>query len=136
MRTIGRRLDRLESERATGRLIVIHARADSEDADVARQCSALNQETGVPVSDRDLVIVVTRFCRTDGRFKPDASVLPTERIAHLSYDRRLLRCGISIRPMSQMGHNLKGSQRANLVRSTSVTGNGPQSAPLTLCANS
>jgi hypothetical protein len=31
-------------------------------------------------------------------------VLPTERIAHLSYGRSLLRCGISVRPMSQMGH--------------------------------
>ena len=30
-------------------------------------------------------------------------MLPTERIAHLSYGRRLLRCGISIQLMSQMG---------------------------------
>src|SRR5262249_47535658 len=31
---------------------------------------------------------------------PISPVLPTERIAHLSYCRRLLHCGISIRPMS------------------------------------
>jgi len=33
-------------------------------------------------------------------------VLPAERIAYLSYGRSLLRCGISVRPMSQMGHSL------------------------------
>ena len=31
-------------------------------------------------------------------------VLPAERIAYLSYGRSLLRCGISVRPISQMGH--------------------------------
>src|SRR5262249_1394058 len=35
---------------------------------------------------------------------PKPPVLPTEKIAHLSYDRRLLRCGISIRPLTAMGH--------------------------------
>jgi hypothetical protein len=30
-------------------------------------------------------------------------VLPTERIAHLSYGRRLLRCDISVRPMTALG---------------------------------
>jgi hypothetical protein len=34
---------------------------------------------------------------------PMPPVLPTERIAHLSFGRRLLRCGISIRPMSAQG---------------------------------
>src|SRR5262249_44467834 len=34
---------------------------------------------------------------------PMPPVLPTERIAHLCYGRRLLRCGISIRPMSGLG---------------------------------
>src|SRR6266568_9091766 len=33
-------------------------------------------------------------------------LLPTERIAHLSYGRRLLRCGISVRAMSHMGQTL------------------------------
>jgi hypothetical protein len=37
------------------------------------------------------------------RFTVDASVLPTERIAHLSYGRRLLRCGISIQPETAWG---------------------------------
>jgi hypothetical protein len=37
------------------------------------------------------------------RFTVDASVLPTERIAHLSYGRRLLRCGILIRHMTGVG---------------------------------
>ena len=36
-------------------------------------------------------------------------VLPTERIAHLGYGRRLLRCGISIQPMSQLGQTAKDS---------------------------
>jgi hypothetical protein len=31
-------------------------------------------------------------------------VLPTERIAHLNYGRRLLRCGISVLPMAGSGH--------------------------------
>jgi hypothetical protein len=34
------------------------------------------------------------------RFTPDAPVLSTERIAHLSYGTRLLRCGILVRPMT------------------------------------
>ena len=34
---------------------------------------------------------------------PMSPVLPAERIAYLSYGRSLLRCGISVRPMSQMG---------------------------------
>ena len=34
---------------------------------------------------------------------PIPPVLPTERIAHLSYRRRLLRCGISIRPNDGLG---------------------------------
>jgi hypothetical protein len=38
-------------------------------------------------------------------------VLPTERIAHLSCGRRLLRCGISVRPMSQLGHSRPGRAR-------------------------
>jgi hypothetical protein len=36
---------------------------------------------------------------------PVSPVLPTERIAHLSYGRRLLRCGISIRSMSVQGQS-------------------------------
>ena len=40
---------------------------------------------------------------------PMSPVLPAERIAYLSYGRSLLRCGISVRPMSQMGQNRKGS---------------------------
>jgi hypothetical protein len=37
------------------------------------------------------------------RSLPMRPVLPTERIAQLSYDTRLLRCGISVRPMSAAG---------------------------------
>jgi hypothetical protein len=40
------------------------------------------------------------------RFTADASLLSIERIARLGYGRRrLLRCGISIKPMSEMGHS-------------------------------
>jgi hypothetical protein len=40
--------------------------------------------------------------------RPMPPVLPAERVAHLSYGRRLLRCGISIQPMSQLGHSRRG----------------------------
>jgi hypothetical protein len=50
-------------------------------------------------------------------------VLSIERIAHLSDGRRLLRCGISVWPMTASGQNRKGSVRANLVRLPS--GSGP-----------
>jgi hypothetical protein len=36
---------------------------------------------------------------------PVPLVLPTERITHLNYGRRLLRCGISLRPMTASGHS-------------------------------
>jgi hypothetical protein len=35
---------------------------------------------------------------------PKPPVLPSERIAHLSYSRRLLRCGISITAKTVQGH--------------------------------
>src|SRR5262249_9208387 len=37
------------------------------------------------------------------RFTAGASVLPTETRAHISYGRRRLRCGISVRPMTAPG---------------------------------
>jgi hypothetical protein len=42
---------------------------------------------------------------------PMLPVLPTVRIAHLSYGRRLCAAGISIQPMSQMGETEKSRQR-------------------------
>jgi len=47
------------------RLIVIEARADHEAADIERQCRAVAEQTGAPVSDDDLLVVVRRFFRTD-----------------------------------------------------------------------
>jgi hypothetical protein len=40
---------------------------------------------------------------------PMPPVLLTERIAHLSYGRRLLRCGISTSLMTAVGQNAKNS---------------------------
>ena len=37
---------------------------------------------------------------------PMPPMLPTKRIAHLSYGKRLLRCGLSVRLMLQMGQSL------------------------------
>jgi len=42
---------------------------------------------------------------------PMPPVLPTERIAHLSYGGRPLHCGISIRPVSGWGHSRSGRSK-------------------------
>src|SRR5262249_60677715 len=45
---------------------------------------------------------------------PIPPVLSTERIAHLSYGRRLLRCDISVGPMTALGQKRRGpSARAD-----------------------
>src|SRR5262249_9537613 len=53
-----------------------------------------------------------------------APVLPTERITHLKYGRRLLHCGISIRPMPGSGQERRLSVCLHKVRFTSVSRHG------------
>ena len=59
---------------------------------------------------------------------PMPPVLPAERVAHLSYGRRLLRCGISIQPMSQLGPNCEelGHRSARLARQKSANSDNSQ----------
>src|SRR5260370_31018480 len=63
----------------------------------------------------------------------------TDNAADIRLDAMLENCIFYISPMYEfshsLGHNLKGSQRAILVRSTSVTGHPRYLPTLTLCAN-